>query len=122
MFFRFYRLAGAPALSAEYHRAVSAGPHLSGMESVIQAEGLVKSFGETTALAGVDLAARRGTVLGLLGPNGSGKTTTVRILTTLLRPDGGRAARARPRRRRRRPRPSAGGSGSPASTPPSTRR
>ena len=61
------------------------------MQSVIQVEGLVKKFGETTALAGVDLAARPGTVLGLLGPNGSGKTTTVRVLATLLRPDAGRA-------------------------------
>jgi oleandomycin transport system ATP-binding protein len=61
------------------------------MESVIQAEGLVKKYRETTALAGVDFAARRGTVLGLLGPNGSGKTTSVRVLTTLLRPDDGRA-------------------------------
>jgi len=61
------------------------------MDHVIQAEGLVKNFKETTALAGVGFAARRGTVLGLLGPNGSGKTTSVRVLTTLLRPDGGRA-------------------------------
>jgi oleandomycin transport system ATP-binding protein len=61
------------------------------MDYVIQADGLVKRFKETTALAGVDFAARRGTVLGLLGPNGSGKTTSVRVLTTLLRPDGGRA-------------------------------
>jgi oleandomycin transport system ATP-binding protein len=61
------------------------------MDCVIQAEGLVKNFTGTTALAGVDFAARRGTVLGLLGPNGSGKTTSVRVLTTLLRPDGGRA-------------------------------
>ncbi len=61
------------------------------MDAVIQAEGLVKNFKETTALAGVDFSARRGTVLGLLGPNGSGKTTSVRVLTTLLRPDGGRA-------------------------------
>jgi oleandomycin transport system ATP-binding protein len=61
------------------------------MESVIQAESLVKKFKETIALAGVDFSARRGTVLGLLGPNGSGKTTSVRVLTTLLRPDGGRA-------------------------------
>jgi oleandomycin transport system ATP-binding protein len=60
-------------------------------DCVIQAEGLVKTFKDTTALAGVDFAARRGTVLGLLGPNGSGKTTSVRVLTTLLRPDGGRA-------------------------------
>jgi oleandomycin transport system ATP-binding protein len=61
------------------------------MNSVIQVEGLGKTFGATRALDGVDLAVRRGTVLGLLGPNGSGKTTTVRVLATLLRPDSGRA-------------------------------
>ncbi|MFW5419225.1 ATP-binding cassette domain-containing protein [Nocardiopsis sp. CNT-189] len=61
------------------------------MTDAIRAEGLVKRFKEQTALAGVDLVARRGAVLGVLGPNGSGKTTTVRILATLLRPDGGRA-------------------------------
>ena len=55
------------------------------MNSVIQVENLGKSFGTTRALDGVDLAVRRGTVLGLLGPNGSGKTTTVRVLATLLR-------------------------------------
>jgi ABC-type Na+ transport system ATPase subunit NatA len=57
----------------------------------IEAHGLVKRFGKTTALAGVDLAARTGSVLGLLGPNGAGKTTAVRILATLLRPEGGSA-------------------------------
>jgi oleandomycin transport system ATP-binding protein len=57
----------------------------------ITAEGVVKRFGETTALAGVDLAVRAGTVFGLLGPNGAGKTTAVRIFATLLRPDAGRA-------------------------------
>ena len=57
----------------------------------IQAENLVKRFGETTALAGVDLAVRPGTVLGVLGPNGAGKTTAVRMLATLLRPDAGTA-------------------------------
>jgi oleandomycin transport system ATP-binding protein len=61
------------------------------MSDAIQAEGLVKRFGETTALAGVDLAARTGTVLAVLGPNGAGKTTAVRILATLLRPDQGHA-------------------------------
>jgi ABC-2 type transport system ATP-binding protein len=61
------------------------------MTDAIVVEGLVKRFGETTALAGVDLTVAEGTVLGLLGPNGAGKTTIVRILTTLLQPDGGRA-------------------------------
>jgi oleandomycin transport system ATP-binding protein len=56
------------------------------------AEGLAKRFGKTTALDGVSLAVPRGRVLGLLGPNGAGKTTVIRILATLLRPDGGRAS------------------------------
>jgi oleandomycin transport system ATP-binding protein len=62
------------------------------MTHVIEAEGLTKRFGHTTALAGVDLAADSGQVLALLGPNGAGKTTIVRILATLLRSDGGRAS------------------------------
>ncbi|GAA4959646.1 daunorubicin resistance protein DrrA family ABC transporter ATP-binding protein [Streptomonospora halophila] len=61
------------------------------MTDAIRAEGLVKTFKEQTALGGVDLTARTGAVLGVLGPNGSGKTTTVRILSTLLRPDSGHA-------------------------------
>jgi oleandomycin transport system ATP-binding protein len=61
------------------------------MSYAIQAEGLVKHFGDTVALDGVDLTARTGTVLGMLGPNGAGKTTAVRVLATLLRPDAGRA-------------------------------
>jgi len=61
------------------------------MDHAIWTEGLVKRFGETTALDGVDLVVRTGTVLGLLGPNGAGKTTAVRVLSTLLKPDAGRA-------------------------------
>ena len=61
------------------------------MDTTIEAHGLVKRFGDTTALGGVDLAARTGTVLAVLGPNGAGKTTAVRILATLIEPDGGRA-------------------------------
>jgi oleandomycin transport system ATP-binding protein len=57
----------------------------------IEAEGLTKRFGDTRALAGIDLAVRPGTVLGVLGPNGAGKTTAVRILATLLRADEGTA-------------------------------
>jgi oleandomycin transport system ATP-binding protein len=59
--------------------------------NAIEATGLVKRFGKTTALDGVDLVARQGRVLGLLGPNGAGKTTAVRVLATLLRPDSGQA-------------------------------
>ncbi len=61
------------------------------MNYAVEVEGLVKRYGKTTALAGVDLAVRPGTVLGLLGPNGAGKTTAIRILATLVRPDGGHA-------------------------------
>jgi ABC-2 type transport system ATP-binding protein len=63
--------------------------------NAITAEGLVKIYrsrkNEVRALDGLDLTVPEGTVLGLLGPNGAGKTTAVRILATLLKPDGGRA-------------------------------
>ncbi|MFJ2029778.1 ATP-binding cassette domain-containing protein [Streptosporangium sp. NPDC087985] len=62
------------------------------MRYAIQAEGLVKRYGETHALDGVDLAVPQGRLLGVLGPNGAGKTTAVRILATLLRPDEGTAS------------------------------
>jgi ABC-2 type transport system ATP-binding protein len=57
----------------------------------IEASGLVKRFGETRAVDGVDLAVPGGSVYGVLGPNGAGKTTTIRMLATLLHPDGGSA-------------------------------
>jgi ABC-2 type transport system ATP-binding protein len=60
------------------------------MTDAIVVEGLVKRFGATTALDGVDLTVAEGSVLGLLGPNGAGKTTVVRVLATLLGADEGR--------------------------------
>jgi ABC-2 type transport system ATP-binding protein len=60
-------------------------------DTMIEADGLFKSYGETRALAGVSFSVPAGSVLGLLGPNGAGKTTAVRILTTLARPDAGQA-------------------------------
>jgi ABC-2 type transport system ATP-binding protein len=62
------------------------------MTDVIVARGLVKRYGEVTALDGLDLTVPEGTVLGLLGPNGAGKTTAVRVLTTLLTADEGSAS------------------------------
>ncbi|MCP5024964.1 MAG: ATP-binding cassette domain-containing protein [Actinomycetia bacterium] len=61
------------------------------MESPIYAEGLRRSFGDLEAVAGIDLAVAEGEIFGFLGPNGAGKSTAVRILTTLLKPSGGRA-------------------------------
>lgn len=57
----------------------------------IETTGLVKRFGATRAVDGVDLRVERGTIYGFLGPNGAGKTTTIRVLATLLPPDGGEA-------------------------------
>jgi daunorubicin/doxorubicin transport system ATP-binding protein len=61
------------------------------MPNTIETTGLIKTFGTTRALDGVDLRIAQGTVYGLLGPNGAGKTTTIRILATLLRPTAGTA-------------------------------
>ncbi|MGW1884286.1 ATP-binding cassette domain-containing protein [Streptomyces sp. NPDC001970] len=60
-------------------------------KNAVEVRGLVKHYGETKALDGVDLDVREGTVLGVLGPNGAGKTTLVRCLSTLIAPDAGRA-------------------------------
>ena len=61
------------------------------MDTVIEINGLVKRFGATTALDGLDLTVRRGEVHGFLGPNGAGKSTTIRVLLGLLHADGGTA-------------------------------
>ncbi len=62
-----------------------------GGSHAVTVRGLVKHYGETKALDGVDLDVREGTVMGVLGPNGAGKTTLVRILSTLITPDAGQA-------------------------------
>jgi ABC-2 type transport system ATP-binding protein len=60
-------------------------------DAAILVEGLAKRFGEVVALDGIDFEVPAGSVFGLLGPNGAGKTTAVRVLATVLAPDGGRA-------------------------------
>lgn len=59
--------------------------------AMIRAEGLIKRFGSTVALAGIGFSVPEASILGLLGPNGAGKTTAIRVLTTLTSPDGGHA-------------------------------
>src|SRR5438093_6016088 len=60
-------------------------------DTAILVEGLAKRFGEVTALDGIDFKVPTASILGLLGPNGAGKTTAVRVLATVIAPDGGRA-------------------------------
>ncbi|MDA1476968.1 ATP-binding cassette domain-containing protein [Bacillus changyiensis] len=60
-------------------------------EWAVEAQGLVKTFGDNRAVDGVNLKVKAGTIYGVLGPNGAGKTTTIRMLATLLRPDTGSA-------------------------------
>ncbi|QRY61007.1 ATP-binding cassette domain-containing protein [Gordonia sp. PDNC005] len=72
------------------HGATASSPR-AGVELAIDARGLVKRFGDNTAVDGVDLQVPAGSVYGVLGPNGAGKTTTVSMLATLLRPDAGEA-------------------------------
>ncbi|WP_228714011.1 ATP-binding cassette domain-containing protein [Prauserella endophytica] len=66
-------------------------PSTPATEWAVQAHGLTKTFDDHRAVDGLDLSIRTGSIYGLLGPNGSGKTTTVRMLATLLRPDAGTA-------------------------------
>lgn len=97
------RVAPAPKLrGAEIDRGIhdalvdrEAGPRLGGTNGMgsgvvimpIELDGLRKSFGTTMALDGLDLVAHTESVLAILGPNGAGRTTAVRILATLLKPD-----------------------------------
>jgi ABC-2 type transport system ATP-binding protein len=80
------RTSDRTAVALEQETALDSGSPLA-----IEASGLVKSFGSTRAVDGVDLSVRTGTVYGFLGPNGAGKTTTIRMLATLLEPDEGTA-------------------------------
>ncbi|MGH2785478.1 MAG: ATP-binding cassette domain-containing protein [Actinomycetota bacterium] len=59
------------------------------MTATIEASGLIKRFGKTVALNGLDVVAEQGVILAVLGPNGAGKTTFVRAIATLIKPDGG---------------------------------
>lgn len=65
--------------------------HSENKEWAIEAQGLIKHFGDNRAVDGVNLNVKAGTIYGILGPNGAGKTTTIRMLATLLRPDAGSA-------------------------------
>ena len=87
-------MASRPPTIAERLRDEIAAPapqHARDPSLAIQADGLVKHFGEIKAVNGIDLRVRPGQIFGFLGQNGSGKTTTVRMLTTLLRPTAGAA-------------------------------
>lgn len=70
---------------------ITAGSNGLSSQPAIEAKGLIKSFGKTRAVTGVDLSVPAGGVYGILGPNGAGKTTVIRMLATLLRPDSGTA-------------------------------
>ena len=68
------------------------------MQPIVRAEQVEKRFGTIRALAGVSLQIEAAIIYSLLGPNGAGKTTLIRVLATLLKPDGGSAAVVAPRR------------------------
>jgi ABC-2 type transport system ATP-binding protein len=92
---RAAKVAAAAAAKAAAAPAVSkaAGTDAHGgkdaQELILQVQGLAKHFGDTTAVAGIDLSVRAGTIFGIVGPNGAGKTTTLSMITGLLRPDAG---------------------------------
>src|SRR4029079_14237160 len=67
----------------------AAGPAEAARDVVIDVHGLTKSFGDRVVVRDLSMQVKRGTIYGFLGPNGSGKTTTIRMLTGLLTPDKG---------------------------------
>jgi ABC-2 type transport system ATP-binding protein len=90
------------------------------MTPMIEATGVVKRFGETLALDGLELVAEQGAILAVLGPNGAGKTTFVRCIATLIKPDAG-TLRIFGHDVVRQPQACSPPSGWPASSPPSNR-
>ena len=99
--------ARSPFVEARWHLSIgSVWGRLSLSTPAIELDGIVKTFGRTTALDGLSLTVGRGELVGLLGPNGAGKTTAIKLLLGLARPTrgsgrvlgaplGDRAARAR---------------------------
>ena len=83
-------LVTSPGIPGDVNRK-GIGMATTSTTPAIEAEGLVKVFGDNRAVNGVDLVVKPGTVYGVLGPNGAGKTTTISMLATLLKPDGGAA-------------------------------
>jgi ABC-2 type transport system ATP-binding protein len=81
----------APGGAMEVNREMNIRRRSAEGGLAIRAEGLVRRFGDTIAVDGVDLEVAPGEIYGLLGPNGAGKTTTIRMFATLLRPDSGSA-------------------------------
>jgi branched-chain amino acid transport system permease protein len=84
------RRRARPTIAVAGALPLLAGSAAASQEIVLQTEGLAKRFGGLTALDGVDFAVRRGTVHALIGPNGSGKTTFLNVVSGLYRPSGGR--------------------------------
>jgi ABC-2 type transport system ATP-binding protein len=80
----------APVRRAPARATTPRAPKPKPAETVLSIEGLVKRFGDTIAVAGIDLSVDAGSFYGIVGPNGAGKTTTLSMVTGLLRPDAGR--------------------------------